>query len=259
MSDQIYDDLDPMYRAIWGTSLHHGYWKSDKESADEARENLIQEIFKHWQPSGHIADIGCGYGTLAHRIVLNFKCSVTACTPSLKQAGIIPPLQGLTALQGDWLEQNLHAQSFDAAISLESTSHFGNFEPLLKKTYETLKPGATWVIADWFSPDGNTLLLKHLAKTGDLPPWRSLPSFLHAARECGFSVKETKNFSSQVAPTWSALFRKSLLLPLKNPILIPKILLQILRRPSLLWAFPLIRLAYLNKSLSYHLIQLTRT
>ncbi len=30
-----YDDLDLFYQAIWGTHVHHGYWKTGKENREE--------------------------------------------------------------------------------------------------------------------------------------------------------------------------------------------------------------------------------
>ena len=39
-----YDDLDELYRSLWGTSVHHGYWITGKESADEAVANLTRLV-----------------------------------------------------------------------------------------------------------------------------------------------------------------------------------------------------------------------
>lgn len=258
MPSEIYDDLDLMYRSIWGKSLHHGYWKESNESTDAAQENLVQKILTHLPHHGHIADIGCGYGSLAQRLLNEFDCSLTACTSSARQADHILPQDRLTVLKGNWLQQNIPKHSFDSAVSLESASHFECFKTLLSKTHQTLKPGASWIICDWFSQYGSDPLPKHLAQIGDLPPWRSLENFLSTARKCGFIVKQSDDLSPQVAQTWSALFRKSLSLPFRKPKLLPKFLAQLLKRPSLLWAFPLIRLAYHNGNLSYHLIRLTR-
>ena len=267
MSDHTYDDLDPLYRAIWGQSLHHAYWESGKETSDEAKEKLIQKIFRHWQPSGHVIDIGCGYGILARRLSQRFQCHVSACTSSQAQADAIkknsairqsPPANKLTLLSGSWLDQALPAQSLDAALSLESTSHFADFSALLKKTHQVLKPGASWLICDWFSEHGERPLLRHLAETGGLPPWRSLSAFLTLAHQQGFTTSLTLDLSRQVAPTWSSLFLKSLSTPLKKPKMIPLFLSAVCKRPALLWTFPLLRLAYAQGDLSYFLIKLTK-
>ncbi len=39
-----YDDLDELYRSLWGTSVHHGYWISGNESAEEAVINLTHLV-----------------------------------------------------------------------------------------------------------------------------------------------------------------------------------------------------------------------
>ena len=38
MAKNLYDDLDLLYREIWGRSLHHGAWVTGYESIEEARE-----------------------------------------------------------------------------------------------------------------------------------------------------------------------------------------------------------------------------
>ena len=39
-----YDDLDLFYRTIWGTHVHHGYWKTGKENRQEAVLNLTRLV-----------------------------------------------------------------------------------------------------------------------------------------------------------------------------------------------------------------------
>ena len=59
-----YDDLDLFYRTIWGTHVHHGYWRTGKESTEEAVENLTHLVAdRAGIKSGTcVCDIGCGYG-----------------------------------------------------------------------------------------------------------------------------------------------------------------------------------------------------
>jgi len=258
MAANIYDDLDPLYREIWGHSLHHGYWATGNETPAEAKENLTTKVIHVLQPDGYVADIGCGYGVLAHQLISHYHCKVTACTSSRVQAGKVFGHSDLTLLQGDWLAQDLAPESLDQAVAIESVSHFENFDTFFRHTSSTLKPGARLVVADWFSNSGTGLLLRNLAKVGELPGWRSLDTLLRSAAQHDLVPTSQENLSLKVAPTWSALFRKSVLLPFRRPKVIPIILLHLLRKPALLWVFPFLRLAYHLGELEYHLVSFTK-
>ena len=252
MAKNLYDDLDLLYREIWGRSLHHGAWVTGYESIEEAREKLIDLALKQLAPKGTIADIGCGYGILAHKILDQFHCEVLANTNSEKQASQITPRSGLTILQGDWLQQQLEPKSLSGIIAVESLSHFNSFEDFLKHTLPALKPGGRIVICDWFSETGSRFFLRHLATTGNLPPWRSVFSLSSNAKD--LQKVYSQDLSREVAPTWSAIFWRSIQLPLQKPYLLVTLLKKIITRPSLLLAFPLIRLAYLTRDLEYRVI-----
>ncbi len=258
MSARLYDDLDRLYREIWGTSLHHGLWLDTRETALQAKENLLTAALSLLKPSGRIADIGCGYGVLAHRIINESPGKILACTNSKVQARQIVPAPRLSILSGDWLDQKLEAESLDGAIAIESLSHFPSFPAFLKKTASALKPGARLVIADWFSETGSLPILRHLAHSGDLPPWRSLDSLIESAKGAGFTLLVHQDLSQKVAPTWTHLLFQSLLLPLRKPRSLPILFRQICSRPALLWTFPLLRLTYKTRDLSYHLISLQK-
>ncbi|MDG2400861.1 MAG: methyltransferase domain-containing protein [Akkermansiaceae bacterium] len=252
MPKNLYDDLDLLYREIWGRSLHHGAWVTGHESIEEAREKLIELALKQLDPKGTIADIGCGYGILAHKILDQYHCEVFANTNSEKQAAQITPHPGLTILQGDWLQQQLEPKSLSGIIAIESLSHFDSFEDFLKHTLPALKPGGRIVICDWFSETGSYFFLRQLATTGNLPPWRSIFSLSSNATD--LKKVHSQDLSREVAPTWSALFWRSIQLPLRKPSLLVTLLKKIITRPSLLLAFPLIRLAYQTGDLEYRVI-----
>ena len=252
MATNLYDDLDLLYRGIWGRSLHHGALVTGYESIEEAREKLIDLALKQLDPKGTIADIGCGYGILAHKILDQFHCEVLANTNSERQASQITPRSGLKILQGDWLQQQLEPKSLSGIIAVESLSHFDSFKDFLKHTLPALKPGGRIVICDWFSETGSHFFLRNLATTGNLPPWRSVFSLSSNAKD--LKKIHSQDLSREVAPTWSAIFWRSLQLPLRKPYLLVTLLKKIITRPSLLLAFPLIRLAYHTRDLEYRVI-----
>src|SRR5512132_672509 len=82
-----YDDLDLFYRAIWGTHVHHGYWKTGKENRQEAVLNLTRLVAEQAevQAGDRVCDIGCGYGATALVLAREYKAKVTALTVSRTQ------------------------------------------------------------------------------------------------------------------------------------------------------------------------------
>ena len=253
-ADSLYDELDPLFRAIWGRSLHHGLWWNGSENIPQALRNLTELVSSLLPWEGTIADIGCGYGTFARAMVRHPRMRLLANTASSIQAARIPIHPAIEVLEGDWLAQSLPPESLDAAVAIESLSYFPSFKVVLGHTAPALKPGAKLVISDWFSDTGGSPLLRHLAKAGNLPPWRSFASLISAAQGVGLTRVSSRDLSPQVALTWSRLLGRSLALPFRQPRLLPQLLLQVWKRPSLLSAFPLLRLAYHCGDLRYHLV-----
>ena len=258
MTTNLYDELDPLYRAIWGGSLHHGLWLTGHENAVEARRNLTEKVISALPPRGTIADIGCGYGTLARELVAQFPCHLIANTNARVQASQISAHPDLTIVPGNWLDHPLPDESLDAAFAIESLSHFPDFDQFLSHTGPALRPGGRLVVADWFSDSGDSFLLRHLAAVGQIPRWRSFPSLVAAASRRGLELVHSRDFSRQAAPTWTHLFGKALLLPLRKPALLPALVTKSLRFPGLFSAFPLIRLAYQCGHLQYRFVTLQK-
>ena len=256
---KLYDSLDLLYRELWGKTLHHGLWIKGNESPLQARNNLAQVCLTALAPQKGetIADIGCGYGTFSHQIVKDSDYQVHSITNSLAQIQAATSHPKITFHHTDWLDHSLPPRSLDKAIALESLSHFPNFDTFLSATSKSLRPGALFVISDWYATPHlsliEQLLLRLLAKTGAIPNWRPIDHLLSAASRHPFDLQFHQNFSSQAAPTWNALFKSSCLLPFQKPKLIPLLSKTALRRPSLLISLPLLRLAYHLGILEYHL------
>ena len=81
-----YDDLDLFYRTIWGTHVHHGYWKTGKENREEAVLKLTRLVAEQVgiQAGDRVCDMGCGYGATAMVLAREYKAKVTALTVSQK-------------------------------------------------------------------------------------------------------------------------------------------------------------------------------
>src|SRR6188768_2012211 len=77
-----YQDLDRVYREVWGEHVHHGLWKSGDESPAEAVEQLVELVAAEIgvRPGDALVDIGCGYGATARYLAAKFGAKVTALT-----------------------------------------------------------------------------------------------------------------------------------------------------------------------------------
>jgi len=258
MSSELYDELDPLYRKLWGTSLHHGLWISGKESSKEAKKQLIEQILGLIEPCGQVADIGCGYGSFSLILAQQLCCEVHGYTLSARQAELIPDHPRIQVACEDWLNHQIVPKSLDQAFAIESVSHMANWESFSQRTHTVLKEGGELLIADWFGSGRQSPILKHLADAGRIPLWRTKKELLRTLTSRGLVIERSLDLSMMVARTWLALFKKSLTLPLREPNWIPPLLTQAWKRPELVWSFPLIYWAYRSRLLEYHLIKLKK-
>jgi cyclopropane-fatty-acyl-phospholipid synthase len=63
------------------------YWKSPKETLEEAQQNKINHIIKKLdlRPTQKVLDIGCGWGSMCFEIAKQSECEVTGVTLSKNQ------------------------------------------------------------------------------------------------------------------------------------------------------------------------------
>lgn len=62
-----YDELDPLYRELWGEDLHHGLWEGAGDDAAAAVRRLTDRVAGAAAVGAgdRVCDVGCGYGRTA--------------------------------------------------------------------------------------------------------------------------------------------------------------------------------------------------
>src|ERR1700741_2057887 len=121
-----YDELDEAYRSTWGEHVHHGYWRTGRETPEQAAEALIALAAERLSlaPGQRVVDIGCGYGASAAHLAEHHGAEVTGFTLSEAQWTIAATRPGpLLFHRRDWLHNGLADASFDRAFAIESSEH----------------------------------------------------------------------------------------------------------------------------------------
>jgi cyclopropane fatty-acyl-phospholipid synthase-like methyltransferase len=151
-----YDDLDLVYREVWGEHVHHGVWERGDETSDEAVLRLVEMVAERAKlsPGDHVCDAGCGYGASARILAEEHLARVTGFTLSERQFQYARAVSSGSANPDyrlcDWFENGLPDGSADAVISIESTEHMDK-ERFVAEAWRVLKPGGRLVICAWLA------------------------------------------------------------------------------------------------------------
>jgi tocopherol O-methyltransferase len=213
-----YNELDDIYREIWGEHVHHGLWRTGRETVAEATNALADLVAARLSPAAgdHLADIGCGYGKTAARFADKLEVSVTGFTLSEEQAKVARERTGaLTFHVRDWLGNDMPDGSFDHAYAIESTEHIADKQKLFLEVARTLKPGGRFVVCAWLSEDRPSPwrvhhLLEPICREGRLPGMGTREEYRVWAEAAGLTLLDYEDVSRQVRGTWTIVTRRVL-------------------------------------------------
>jgi tocopherol O-methyltransferase len=214
-----YDDLDQLYRDVWGTSLHHGYWISGKESPDQAVDNLTRLVAKQAgiRPDQQVCDLGCGYGAAALLWQREFGAEVTGLTISARQFGYGKSALGanpsIRLIHADALRSDLPSEAFDVVTAIESSEHMPDKNKFFSEAHRLLRARGRLMVAAWLTRDRpsaweSRLLLQPICREGRLPSMGSAEEYRSILDVAGFRNIHFGDITRQVRKTWSVCARR---------------------------------------------------
>jgi len=87
---EFYDVTSPFWRDLWGIHVHHGYWKTGKESKEIAQNQLTEELAERVgiRNGMNILDVGCGMGGSSIWLAKKYNAQTIGITLSPVQVDI---------------------------------------------------------------------------------------------------------------------------------------------------------------------------
>jgi tocopherol O-methyltransferase len=212
-----YDELDPVYRRVWGEHVHHGLWETGRETPAEAVEALADTVGDRLElmPGQACVDIGCGYGSTARQLAVRRRVSVTGFTLSAEQARYAAghPAPDVDIQVRDWLDNGLADDLANAAWAIESSEHMVDKPRFFAEAHRVLVPGGRFVICAWLAEtDASGWKVRHLlepiCREGRLPSMGTREEYEAMAMAAGFAITGYEDVSRRVARTWPICARR---------------------------------------------------
>lgn len=263
-----YNELDELYRRVWGEHVHHGIFQDHSDSKEVATARLTHEVAKELgvKPGAKVCDIGCGYGATSRILALEYGADVLGLTVSenqfeyaLRQSPAANPQYRLMS----WLNNDLESASFDHVFSIESSEHMPNKPLFFSEVQRVLKSGGTFVICAWLANDvfkkwEHDHLLEPICREGRLPSMGTLQEYKNFLLENNFRLETWNDLTHQVKKTWTLSIKNLFQHMLQKPEDLKLLLSKWNSNAEFAKSLFRIRLAYETGAMKYILMKATR-
>lgn len=217
-----YDHVTEAWHFLLGDELHYGVFDVGDETLAEATRALTARMVHAagldaaGPHSVRVLDVGCGSGTPASELAINFGVEVVGITTSAVGVEAATErvaalgLDGVTFEQRDGMDNGFDGESFDIVWTLESAHLMRDRGSLIAECARVLRPGGTMVLCDllrWREipftevrerrEDFATLR----AAFGDAH-FESLSYYAQACRSEGLDVEHCDDLSGLTLPTF---------------------------------------------------------
>lgn len=212
-----YNELDTIYREIWGEHVHHGFWKSGSESRAQAAEALVDVLADRLaiKSGENLCDVGCGYGATARSLNTKRGAEITGLTLSQEQFERCRKSEtpSLKFLQRDWLDNHLKSDTFDCVYSIESSEHMLDKQRFFDEAFRTLRPGGRFAVFAWLARSDPQRweidhLLEPICREGRLPSMGNEAEYRRFCTAAGFEITSFEDLSRNVRRTWWICLRR---------------------------------------------------
>ena len=210
-----YDELDVFYREVWGEHVHHGLWRTGRETPAVAAEQLVDHLADALalRTGETVVDVGAGYGATARRLARQHGAHVTGLTLSAVQHAHAEQSSHTTAPGSvhmqlrDWMTNDLADASADAVIAIESTEHMPDRAGAIAEMRRVLRPAGRVGIYAWIARDAARSwevrhLLEPICREGRLAGLGTEREYVALLQHGGFTVTGVEELSRAVQRTW---------------------------------------------------------
>lgn len=207
-----YDVASLYYEKLWGKHLHHGYYRTGRESKEEAAENLIKFLVAQAEiPAGaRVLDVGCGIGGTSMWLAEHLGCEVTGITISTSQVRMATEAARHLANKPTFLLDDANCLSvtgnFDVVWAVEVLAHLNNRGEFFRRMSRLLISGGRFCEAAWLKEEGlaGEVEEKYIRpiEAGMLVSLPTLAEYKKHLADNDLRLLHYEDISAKVAQTW---------------------------------------------------------